>query len=105
MITTVEIDELVRFCAHPPHTVGCRRVAGGYIDPKRHPGMPAGFFSNESTVGGVVGVFGLHAQAAEGVNDWPACTVWGNENAVLNYNVVRVSRLWRVKCFAFGVAK
>lgn len=79
-----------RFSVDGVLSLGCAvavETNGGYIDTRRHPGAPAGTFSNDSQVTNVVGVFGEHAQSAEGVNDWPACTVWGNENAALNYRV------------------
>ena len=79
-------------------SLGCSvavETNGGYRDNTRHPGLPPGTFSNTSRVTNVVGVFGEHAQAAEGVNEWPACSVWGNENSVLNYRVqVKISTLF-----------
>eukprot|EP00037_Helgoeca_nana_P017081 m.161219 g.161219 ORF g.161219 m.161219 type:complete len:150 (+) comp23830_c0_seq1:191-640(+) len=71
-------------------SVGCSvgvLTNGGYVDDKRHPSEGAGHFSNTSSVTNVLGVYGTHAQPEEGIVKWPACTVWGDENAVLNYDV------------------
>jgi photosystem II stability/assembly factor-like uncharacterized protein len=110
-----------RFVVEKVRSFGCSVAVlsnGGYVDTKRHPGLPPGRFDNTSQVSDVVGVYGLHAQPEEGVVDWPACAVWGDENSLLNYEVavtnvkavhfpppsnrtalVHWKRWWRTHCF------
>ena len=60
---------------------------GGYVNKQRAPGLPAGYFANDSAVLGVLAVYGKRAQADANVSGWPACTPCGTENAPLNYEV------------------
>lgn len=60
---------------------------GGYLDPKRHPGQSAGWFSNDSAVHGVRSVFGTHSQPDATDYPWPSCSPCGSENTALNYEV------------------
>ena len=58
---------------------------GGYVDEERHPGLPAGMFSNDSSASDVVGYFGRTSQPEAGIVNWPACSVVGNEDSPLNW--------------------
>ena len=65
------------FTVYNATSIGCSMAAeinGGYLDPQRHPGEPAGFFSNDSAIHGCRGVYGLRAQADANDPVWPGET-------------------------------
>eukprot|EP00035_Acanthoeca_spectabilis_P016300 m.329757 g.329757 ORF g.329757 m.329757 type:complete len:447 (-) comp16511_c1_seq11:798-2138(-) len=49
-------------------------IGGGYLDPNRHPGSHPGSYSNDSTLDGVLAVYGEHAQAGN-LSGVPSCTL------------------------------
>eukprot|EP00040_Diaphanoeca_grandis_P040772 m.262114 g.262114 ORF g.262114 m.262114 type:complete len:399 (+) comp44436_c0_seq1:218-1414(+) len=72
-------------------------IGSGYVDPYRHPGVPAGRYSNDSSIVGVLGVYGTSAQVEVNISNYASCapcdfgwpptgSKWGNFTAV-NYNV------------------